>query len=165
MNFRKKLKTTDIDSVREILQSSSFFYDYEIDVAQELVQENLIKGQEKSGYIFIIAEKNDTPIAFACYGKTPCTADSFDLYWIAIHQNQKNMGIGKKLMSLIEKDIAGLGGKNIWIETSSRPLYEPTRMFYLKTGYDLVAQLPNFYGKNDNKHIFLKNLEPLIDRL
>ena len=158
MNFRKKLKTSDIALVRGILNSSQFFFDYEIDVAQELVQENLIKGEEKSGYIFIIVEKDDTPIAFACYGKTPCTADSFDLYWIAVHQNQKNMGIGKKLMSLIEQDIAGLGGKNIWIETSSRPLYEPTRRFYLKTGYELIARLPNFYGKGDNKIVFLKNI-------
>ncbi|MBC8439470.1 MAG: GNAT family N-acetyltransferase [Deltaproteobacteria bacterium] len=163
MNFRKKLKTTDIDSVREILLSSSFFYDYEIAVAQELVEENLAKGEEKSGYIFIIAEKDETPIGFACYGKTPCTADSFDLYWIAVHQNQKNAGIGKGLMHLIEADIAVLGGKNIWIETSSRPLYEPTRIFYLKTGYDLIAQLPHFYGKNDHKHIFLKNLDPMPD--
>jgi len=163
MNYRRTLKPTDIDSVRKILQSSSFFYDYEIDVAQELVEENLAKGEEKSGYIFIIAEMDEIPIGFACYGKTPCTADSFDLYWIAVHQNQKNAGIGKDLMHLIETDIADTGGRNIWIETSSRPLYEPTRMFYIKTGYILIAQLPHFYGKDDHKHIFLKNLDPMLD--
>ena len=161
MDYRKKLKQTDIDSIREILNSSPFFYDYEIDVAQELVAENLSKGEEKSGYIFIIVEKEGRAIAFACYGKTPCTADSFDLYWIAVHQNQKNTGIGKQLIGLVETDIERIGGKNIWIETSSRPLYEPTRMFYLKTGYDMVAQLPNFYGKDDHKNIFLKNLQSL----
>ncbi|MBU1340648.1 MAG: GNAT family N-acetyltransferase [Proteobacteria bacterium] len=156
MEFRKKLKQSDSAFVREILASSHFFYDYELDVAEELVQENLIKGQEKSGYIFIIAEKSKIPVGFVCYGKTPCTADSFDLYWIGVHQNQKGNGIGKTLMHLLEEDIADLGGKNIWIETSSRPLYEPTRMFYLKTGYEMIAQLPNFYGKNDDKLIFLK---------
>ncbi|MFH2091570.1 MAG: GNAT family N-acetyltransferase [Pseudomonadota bacterium] len=158
MKFRKTLNQSDIVQVTDILNSSGFFHDYEIDIAQELVQENLSKGEDKSGYIFIIAEKEDTPVGFVCYGKTPCTADSFDLYWIGVHQTQKGCGIGKALMDLAQKDIKRLGGKNIWIETSSSPLYEPTRLFYLKTGYREMARLPNFYGHNDNKIIFLKSL-------
>jgi GNAT superfamily N-acetyltransferase len=127
-------------------------------VAIELAQENLSKGEEKSGYIFIVVDTDDIPVAFACYGKTPCTADSFDLYWIATHQNRKGTGIGKLLMKKIEEDIKSLGGKNIWIETSSRPLYDPTRMFYLKSGCEIIAELPDFYGQNDNKLIFLKKV-------
>lgn len=158
MNFRTQLKPTDAKFIGEILQSTGFFYDYEIDIALELVAENLEKGEDKSGYIFIVAEKDDMPCGFACYGKTPCTADSFDLYWIAVHQNQKGAGIGKVLLKMVEEGIAMLGGKSIWVETSSRPLYEPTRMFYLKTGYQLISQLPDFYGENDHKNIFLKKV-------
>jgi len=158
MNFRRELKESDNDSVSRILESTGFFYDYEIDIALELVQENLEKGEEKSGYIFIMAEMDEKPVAFACFGKTPCTADSFDLYWIAVHQNQKGKGVGKLLLNLIEKEVVNLGGKNIWVETSSRPLYEPTRMFYLKTGYQLISELPDFYGENDHKNIFLKKV-------
>ncbi|PIR14303.1 MAG: hypothetical protein COV50_03540, partial [Flavobacteriales bacterium CG11_big_fil_rev_8_21_14_0_20_35_7] len=109
----------------------------------------------KSGYIFIIAEKDDMPVAFACYGKTPCTESSFDLYWIAVNQSLKGHGIGKILMKMVSDDIANLGGKNIWIETSGRPLYEPTRQFYLKYGCKLVAQMPEFYGLNDDKVVYL----------
>ena len=159
MIFRRELKQSDKDSVRGILESTGFFYDYEIDIAIELVEENLAKGEDKSGYIFIMAEIDETPVAFACFGKTPCTADSFDLYWIAVHQNQKGKGVGKSLLNLVEKEIAILGGKNIWVETSSRPLYEPTRMFYLKTGYKLISELPDFYGENDHKNIFLKKVK------
>ncbi len=158
MIFRRELKESDKGFIEEILISTGFFYDYEIEVAVELAQENLEKGEEKSGYIFIMAETEDKPVAFACFGKTPCTADSFDLYWIAVHQNQKGKGLGKLLLNLMEKEVSGLGGKNIWVETSSRPLYEPTRMFYLKTGYEIIAELPDFYGENDNKNIFLKKV-------
>jgi hypothetical protein len=61
-------------------------------------------------------------------------------------------------MKQIEEDIKSMGGKNIWIETSSRPLYDPTRMFYLKSGCEIIAELPDFYGQNDNKLIFLKKV-------
>ena len=158
MNFRKTVKESDLNSIKEILESTGFFYDYEVDIAIELAEENMTRGEDASGYIFIVVEDAGNPVAFACYGKTPCTADSFDLYWIAVHQNQKGKGIGKQLMKMAEENIAQLSGKNIWIETSSRPLYEPTRQFYLNLGCKIVAELPNFYGENDHKVVFLKTV-------
>lgn len=158
IKFRSTLKDPDVMAIREILNSTGYFYDYEIDIAEELATENLQKGEHKSGYIFNIAEMNGIPIAFSCFGKTPCTADSFDLYWIAVHESQRGNGIGKVLMDMAVRDIAKLSGKNIWIETSSRPIYESTRQFYLKYGCEIIAELPNFYGENDNKVIFLKSV-------
>lgn len=155
MKFRNQLVESDIQAVSGILNSTGFFYDFEVDIAAELAQENFEKGEEKSGYYFTIVENEGKPVAFSCYGKTPCTAASYDLYWIAVHQNQKGSGIGKILMKMLTEHIAQLGGKNIWIETSGRPLYEPTRQFYLKYGCELMAELPEFYGENDPKLIFL----------
>jgi ribosomal protein S18 acetylase RimI-like enzyme len=155
MNFRRQLKKSDINAVREILNSTGFFYDFEVNIAAELAEENLIKGEEQSGYICIIAEKDDEPVAFACYGKTPCTVDSYDLYWIAVHQNQKGGGIGKIVLKMVEEDIKNLGGKNIWIETAGRKLYDPTRKFYQNYGCKLMAELPDFYAKDDSKLIYL----------
>lgn len=155
MKYRKQLRKSDIPVLKKILISTGFFYDSEVEIALELAQENWEKGAEKSGYIFIIAEKDDMPVAFACYGKTPCTESSFDLYWIAVHQSLKGSGIGKILMKMLSEDIAQLGGKNIWIETSGRPLYEPTRQFYLKYGCYFVAQMSDFYGVNDDKMVYL----------
>ncbi|MDD3716439.1 MAG: GNAT family N-acetyltransferase [Candidatus Marinimicrobia bacterium] len=158
LKFRNELRESDVAAIREILRSAGFFYEHEIDVAVELAEENLKKGEEASGYIFLIAEDSRGPLAFACYGKTPCTADSYDLYWIAVHHILRGQGWGKKIMQMVSDGVRRLGGKNLWIETSSRPLYEPTRKFYLKNGCELVAELPDFYGKADNKCIFLKKL-------
>lgn len=158
MEYTTELVVADAPYIQDILESTGFFYPHEIDVALELVAANLEQGTEKSGYSFIVARHNSTPAGFACFGKTPCTTNSFDLYWIAVHQNLKGRGIGKKLLSMAEKSIAAQGGKNIWVETSSRPLYEPTRLFYLKTGYRLIATLPEFYAANDDKHIYVKNV-------
>lgn len=158
MKYRSKLRESDVQAIIEIVKSTGFFSDSEIDIAEELAQENIAKGPEKSGYIFNLAEKDNAPFAFSCYGKTPGTEDSFDLYWIAVHQSERGNGIGKILMEMAVEDIARLSGKNVWIETSSRSIYEPTRRFYLKCGCKIIAELPNFYGKNDNKIILLKKI-------
>jgi len=43
-------------------------------------------------------------------------------------------------------------------ETSGRPLYEPTRQFYLKNGYELEATLREFYGSGDDKLVYRTEL-------
>lgn len=158
MKFRTKLKSGDLSGIKKILESTGFFYDFEIEVALETAEENYTRGEEASGYFFILAEEDGEPVAFACYGMAPCTIDSYDLYWIAVHEQQKGKGYGKELMRLVEKDVAARKGKKIWIETSGRPLYAPTREFYLRQGCDLVAELPDFYADNDSKVVFLKKV-------
>ncbi len=158
MNFRRELRKSDIADLGEILKSTGFFYDFEVEVALELAQENLIQGEEKSGYIFIIVEEQGKPIAFACYGKNTCTFHSYDLYWMVVHESEKGKGIGKIMLKMVEEDVARLDGKNIWIETSSRELYAPTRAFYVKTNCEKVAELPDYYGVNDSKIVYLKRV-------
>ena len=157
MNFRNQLKPSDILHIKDIVISTGFFYDSEVDIALELAQENLEKGEEISEYIFNIAEENNIPIAYSCYGKIPGTENSFDLYWIVVHNSYRGKGIGKIIMDMLVKDIKKRSGTSIWIETSSRSLYEPTHQFYISYGCELVAELPEFYGKNDHKLIFKLN--------
>ena len=42
------------------------------------------------------------------------------------------------------------------VETSSQPKYEPTRQFYLRSGYTVEAVLKDFYAENDDKVVFVK---------
>ena len=159
MDFRNKLIRSDLEQLKEILLSTEFFYDSEVNIVLELAQENLEKGEKSSGYIFNIAEENGKATAFTCYGAIPGTESSFDLYWIVVSKSQWGKGIGKVLMNMAVGDIRNRGGRNIWIETASRPLYEPTRQFYLSYGCERVAELPEFYGNNDNKVIYLIKVE------
>ena len=156
--LRETVEESDRQAVKDVLSSSGFFYDYEIEVALELVDERLAKPK-KSGYFFIFAETADKKVlGFTCFGPIACTASSYDLFWVAVHNDCRGMGIGKELLTATEKAIKKLGGKRIYIETSSRPLYEPTRKFYEKCGYPLEATLKNFYGPDDSKCIFAKEI-------
>jgi ribosomal protein S18 acetylase RimI-like enzyme len=158
INFRRQPTLGDIENVREIITSTKFFQPHEVPVAVELVEEGLEKGLS-SGYHFLFAEIKGRTIAYACFGEIPCTKGSYDLYWIATHNDYRGKGIGKKLMAEVVKEIASIGGRAIYIETSSKPLYEPTRQFYEKYGCETEAILNDFYDKNDHKYIYsLKNI-------
>ncbi len=155
--FRDEVLPADREAVRSILESSGFFYPEEVDVAVELVDERLARGLA-SGYHFDFAQTGGRVVGYTCFGPIACTKDSFDLYWIGVHQDYRGAGLGRRLLERAEERIRSLAGGRVYVETSSRPQYEPTRVFYLSRGYRVEAVLEDFYGPGDGKVIFLKVL-------
>ncbi len=80
------------------------------------------------------------------------------MYWIAVDPTIHRGGIGRKLLAASEEAVRKLGGRLIVLETSGLPTYEPTRKFYLATGYTLEATLKDFYSPGDDLIIFTKHL-------
>jgi GNAT superfamily N-acetyltransferase len=148
----------DRKAVEEILRSTEYFYEFEIQTALEIADETLSKGEEKGGYWWMRIIDDDGLVAFANYGKNAFSTHSWDLYWIAVHQNSRNKKLGSVLLKAVEDDVRKAGGKILWIETSGRPLYASTEAFYQRNGYDLHASLKDFYGDGDPKQIYSKVL-------
>jgi GNAT superfamily N-acetyltransferase len=142
-------------AVRDILASSGFFYSDEIDVGVELA-EDALAGGPASGYYFIFVTLGGRTVGFTCFGKIACTGASYDLYWIAVHNDLRGQGIGRLLLETAEEAIRKLGGKRVYIETSSRDIYAPTRGFYEKCGYVAEAVLQDFYYPGDGKYIYVR---------
>ncbi len=155
--YREEPKESDIASVRTILAESGFFNDEEVKMGVSLIEERLIKGKE-CGYFFQFLEKDEQLTGYTCFGPIPGTQSSYDLYWIAVDTHQRGKGIGSKLLSYSEQEMRKMGAKRIYIETSSSSLYLPTRSFYVRNGYSLEAELKNYYAKNDNKLILVKEV-------
>jgi D-alanine-D-alanine ligase len=155
--FRENVLPGDNAAIRAIVASSGFFYDHEVEVAVELVEERQEKGVQ-SGYFFVFAEQEGRVVGYCCYGPIACTSGSFDLFWIAVHNDCRGQGIGKILLKKNEELIAAQGGRGIWVETSGQEKYQPTRDFYVHNDYQLEAVLKDFYGPGDDKFIFVKRL-------
>jgi GNAT superfamily N-acetyltransferase len=148
----------DRRSIEEILRSTDFFYEFEIQTALEIADETIEKGSDVSGYFWMKINDEDGLVAFANYGKNSFSVHSWDLYWIAVHNNSRNKKLGSLLLKAIEDDVRKRGGRILWIETSGRPLYAPTETFYRRNGYTLQASLKDFYGPGDPKQIYSKVL-------
>ncbi|MDD3891005.1 MAG: GNAT family N-acetyltransferase, partial [Bacteroidales bacterium] len=108
----------------------------------------------ESGYHFIFVDIDGKTLAYACFGEIPCTKGSYDFYWLVTHKNYQGKGIGKLLMAEVQQQVKNFGGRVIYIETSSKPQYEPTRRFYENYGCELEAVLKDFYDIGDDKCIY-----------
>jgi D-alanine-D-alanine ligase len=53
----------------------------------------------------------DVLLGYACYGPTPCTAGTWDLYWIAVSGEARGRGIGTLLMEEIERRLVDLDAR------------------------------------------------------
>jgi GNAT superfamily N-acetyltransferase len=153
----KGIAPADRKGIEAILRSTEYFYEFEIETALEIADETLSRG-EQSGYSWMKITDEDGLVAFANYGKNAFSTHSWDLYWIAVHQNSRNKKLGSVLLKAIEDDVRQLKGKILWIETSGRPLYASTEGFYIRNGYELQASLKEFYGPGDPKQIYAKVL-------
>jgi GNAT superfamily N-acetyltransferase len=154
----KGIHPDDRKIFEEILRSSGYFYEFEIDIALGLADETLIAGGESNGYYWMKINDNQKTVAFANYARDSFSTHSWNLYWIAVHNESRNKKFGSLLIKAVEEDVKISGGRILWIETSGRPLYASTESFYRKNGYILQASLKDFYAPGDPKQIYSKEL-------
>jgi D-alanine-D-alanine ligase len=157
VRFRDTPTDGDRRAVRDLTASTGYFSDEEVAVAVELVEARLAQGLA-SGYRFIFAERDGALDGYVCFGPIPLTRSSFDLYWIAVRPAAQRIGLGRRLMERAEAATRELGGTAMYVETSTRAQYLPTRAFYQRLGYRLAAELPDFYGPGDGQAIFTRQL-------
>ena len=147
----------DKPSILEILRNTPEFKPLEVFVAEELIDSYLDQGTV-SGYYLLTAEENSQVAGYICYGDTPLTEGTWDIYWIAVSHKLQGRGIGRTLMSAAEEAIKRAHGRFILIETSSTTEYEKTRRFYHGIGCSVICRIPDFYVPGDDKIVFEKRL-------
>jgi len=148
-------------TVMEILRATPEFEPFEIPVAEELL-DAFLQDSYQSGYHVLVAEVDRFVAGYACYGPTPLTEGTWDVYWIATAPKKQGQGIGSALIASVEDKIKEAQGRLIIIETSSTPEYEKARRFYLSRGYQVVCQIAGFYAPGDDQVIFVKRLDKMI---
>lgn len=141
----------------KMAESIDLFNSDDVATIKELWEEFSTKGKD-SWYHFLAAYSEKEMCGFSCYGRRPLTESTFDLYWAGVGQQFQGQGIGKKLLARVEEDVRKLGGKLLIIETEGKPLYEPTRQFYLHAGCDLEARIRDFYSPGNDLYIFTRHL-------
>ena len=141
----------------DILDSVPEFSHDDVTVAREVI-DSCLHDPSRSGYHVLVAEVDAGVVDYICYGPTPLTQSTWDMYWMATLPARQGQGIGGNLMALAESRIVELGGRLALIETSSQPGYERTVRFHLHHGYELIARIPDFYAPGDDRLILQKKL-------
>jgi len=160
-NWMKIRPLVEKDRARllSMLIKTRSFTSQEIDVAMELIDIVLRDSIQKDYKIYCMADGGDQCIGYICYGPTPMTQGTFDLYWIAVDPDFQKQGVGSHLLDFLRKGVNKLKGRMILADTSSIPQYERTKKFYLKNGFQEVARIPDYYHPGNDRMTFCKKLE------
>jgi len=148
----------DRAGILSILKETNFFRPQELLVAEEVLDDALAKGVE-GHYQSFVAEDGRDIVGWVCFGPTPCTLGTFDVYWIVVDPEKQHCGIGSALMQYAADIIEGRNGRMIVAETSGTQRYLSTRRFYEKLNYRRAACVENFYAPGDDKIIYVRLLK------
>jgi ribosomal protein S18 acetylase RimI-like enzyme len=152
----RNLKAKDCPVLERLLSRIPAFEKEDQALAMELIHEALGRPDQKDYSFLIAANQDDFPVGYACFGPTPLTDGTFDLYWIAVDPACAGQGVGTFLLAAVEEAIRKLKGRLLIIETSSGQPYLLTRRFYLKNDYQLAETIPDFFRQGKDRVTYVK---------
>ena len=126
-------------------------------MALELFDESLENQGRDYEFIGVFSPEGELT-GYACYGATPGTEGTYDLYWIAVHPEHQGEGGGSRLLDEVERRLNEREARLLVVETSARSDYESTRRFYERRGYGEHARISDFYAVGDDRVIYAKRL-------
>lgn len=161
MTAIRRVLPGDREAIRSMIEGTRAFQPHEVEVAMELVDSALAKRDpgEEDYHAWVLAEEDGTVVSYACFGKNPMTAATWDLYWLATRPDRMGKGYGRTIVRFVEDEVRRRGGRLLVIETSSKESYGGTRVFYDRIGCTLAAQIPDYYDRGDDKLVYLIRLE------
>ena len=148
--------------LERLTRDTGLFREEEVATAVELLDESLAGDED---YRFLGAFDGDQLIGYACWGPTPGTESTSDLYWIVVDRERQGGGIGSQLLGEVERRLAADGRRLVVVETSSRPDYSPTRGFYEARGYTRAATIAAYYAPGDDLVIYTKDVHGDLARV
>jgi D-alanine-D-alanine ligase len=152
----RHLNAADRGRIEEVTRAVGLFREEEIHIALEVFDE-AIRIPESGSYTGLGADLEGRLAGWICWGATPCTLGTYDLYWMAVDPSVQGSGIGTALLVEMERRLAGIA-RLVVVETAGRPDYGPTRAFYEARGYRPVATVPDFYAPGDDQVVFVKEV-------
>ena len=141
--------------LEQLTAATGLFRPEEVAVAVELLEESCAGADD---YRFVGAYAGEELVGYACWGPTPGTDGTWDLYWIVVDPARQGQGIGTELLTDVEQRLTAGGCRLVVVETSSRADYRATRAFYERRGYTRAATIPGYYAPGDDLVIYLKDL-------
>ena len=147
---------SDREPIADAARSVGVFAEEEIRTIYELFDDYV--RDLASGYNFLTFRDDGQVLGFACWGPTPLTEGTHDLYWICAHQTALGKGVGAVLFQRVEEECREVGGRLLVIWTSSAKGYETARRFYARMGCAQDGRIRDFYTPGEDLLVFSKRL-------
>jgi len=165
----RSLLPSDRAQLIDILSQGAGFRSEEVACAIELLDAALApsdgepadqRDPDDTGYEarVAVADDGESVLGYACFGATPMTEATYDLYWLVVAENARGRGVGGALVAAVDAELKQRGARIIRVETSSLEGQGGARRFYEKTGFRLAGAIPDFYRQGDDLLVYAKVL-------
>jgi GNAT superfamily N-acetyltransferase len=160
--LRSYLERSDETLLLDMASCTYMFHSEEVQLLSDIFFEHN-RSPQTSCYKFLILEaqnrdSTNSVIGFTCFGHIHGTENRYTLYWIVVDRAEQAKGYGSALLSTTEKIVRSVGGRRLYLETSSKQGYVQTRKFYQSNGYYEDAHVSQYYNDYDDLVYFRKNL-------
>ncbi|MFO0587548.1 MAG: GNAT family N-acetyltransferase [Polyangiaceae bacterium] len=159
----RDLTPRDGPRIDTLLSKVRAFTSEERDIALELVDLTITRpGSDDYRFLLANDEADEAGplLGYLCYGRTPMTRSTYDLYWIATTPERTRRGVASELVRAMERAIARDGGGLVRVETGSREAHGAAVHFYDALGFLRSAHLDDFYAPGDHLLVFTKRVAP-----
>ena len=149
----------DTPELLAVTQGTELFLPVDIATLAEVLHDYHAENFPLGHRCFTYLQK-DQPIGFVYYAPAAMTDRTWYLWWIVVSKHIQARGVGTKLLHHAEDAARAENGRLMMIDTSSLPTYDLTRKFYLKHGYEIAAEIKDFYADGHHLVMFRKRLQP-----
>jgi len=153
-------RADDRSAVEAIAVAARMFEPADVGFLGEMLGEHQATDEGREGWLVARAE-DGTVLGATHFAPEPFADRMWNLYFIAVDPRWHGRGLGQALMAEVESRLRCRGSdvaRTLIVETSSTDQYERTRRFYEQLGYVEEARIRQFYGPEDHKVVFWKQL-------
>ncbi len=151
---------SDTEPLVAIARGTGVFRDPEVEALREVLDDYHAMEPGQMHRSVTLLDDASHVLGLAYYAQAAMTDRTWYLWWIIVEKERQSRGLGSTLLRHAEDEVKALGGRLLLIETSSIPMYEPTRGFYLRHGYETACVIPDYYADGDDITIFSKRFLP-----
>ena len=146
----------DREGLAKLLDRIENFSPDEVRCALEVI--DLALQPSNPDYQVLVALIGGQLGGYVCYGPTPMTDGTYDLYWIRSEPRSAARASARALVAAMEGDLRRRKARLVRVETSATEDYGPARGFYQSMRYLEEARFRDFYKVGDDLILLKKKL-------
>ncbi|MCR3923013.1 MAG: GNAT family N-acetyltransferase, partial [Firmicutes bacterium] len=153
----EELNTSTLDGAIATIRSlPSYFYERDLRKAEKSY-EAYVSGQLKES-IFLVAKEAEKVVGVVGAVKRGDANEVYYLASFAVHEGTRGKGIGRKILKTLEDHLRSQKVRMLYTETTTASYCDETRAFYEAMGYEMVAEVADYWDINDPLALYEKRL-------
>ncbi|MBT1676389.1 GNAT family N-acetyltransferase [Curtobacterium aurantiacum] len=147
----------DQEAVVEVMVLAEMFAREDAPFLEDALDRHLTSTREESRSL--VASVDGRVLGAVLARAEEATDRVWDITMIGVRTDQQGHGIGQALMRAVESALIEGGARMILVRTSSTEQFAPARAFYLRLGYEQVAQVSDYWTEGDDLVVFRRTVQ------